>query len=187
RAMTGTPILLILSQRPPLPDNPLVPELDRLSFCQTLNLDELSPQGVATLIEHRLGGRASPLALSLIQAETQGNPFFVEEVVDTLRESENLYRREDAECWLAERMFNALQQADCLTRVDGHWELAPNASLSAVDLGVPASIQRVVLSRIDRLPEAHKLSLKVASVIGRTFALDLLLQTHPDRLSEAAL
>jgi predicted ATPase/class 3 adenylate cyclase len=187
RAMTAMPMLLILSQRPPLADNPLVPELDRLSFCQTLNLDELSPQGVATLVEHRLGGRASPLALSLIQAETQGNPFFVEEVVDTLRESGNLYMRENGDWWLSERMFNALKQADCLVHLDGYWQLAPNASLAAVDLGLPDSIQGVVLSRIDRLPESPKLTLKVASVIGRTFAFDLLHQTHPDQPDEDAL
>ena len=187
RAVAGMPLLLILSHRPPRHDTQLLPEVDTLAYTQRINLDELSLQGVATLIANRLGGRPSPLALSLIQAETQGNPFFVEEVVDTLRESDNLYRREDGAWWLAQRMFNALQQADCLTRIEGHWELAPNASLSAVDLGLPDSIQGVVLSRIDRLPEAHKLSLKVASVIGRTFALDLLLRTHPDHLSEAAL
>jgi class 3 adenylate cyclase len=187
RALAGMPLLLILSQRPPLHNTQLLPEIDALAHTQRIDLDELSSQGVATLIANRLGGRPSPLALSLIQAETQGNPFFVEEVVDTLRESGNLYRRDDGEWWLAERMFSALQQADCMIRVEGHWELAPNASLSAVDLGLPDSIQGVVLSRIDRLPEAHKLSLKVASVIGRTFALDLLLRTHPDQLSEDAL
>jgi adenylate cyclase len=187
RALAGLPLLLILSHRPPRHDTQLLPEIDTLAITQRIDLDELSLHGVATLITNRLGGRPSPLALSLIQAETQGNPFFVEEVVDTLRESDNLYRREDGEWWLSERMFNALQQADCLTRVEGHWELAPHASLSAVDLGLPDSIQGVVLSRIDRLPEAHKLSLKVASVIGRTFALDLLLQTHPDQLTEDAL
>jgi adenylate cyclase len=187
RALAGLPLLLILAHRPPLHNTQLLPEIDALSHVQRIDLDELSPQGVATLIANRLGGRPSPLALSLIQVETQGNPFFVEEVVDTLRESGNLYRREDGEWWLAERMFSALQQADCMIRVEGHWQLAPNASLSAVDLGLPDSIQGVVLSRIDRLPEAHKLSLKVASVIGRTFALDLLLRTHPGQLSEEAL
>jgi predicted ATPase/class 3 adenylate cyclase len=187
RAMAGMPLMLILSHRPPLHDTQLLPEIDALAFTRRIDLDELSAPGVATLIANRLGGRPSPLALSLIQAETQGNPFFVEEVVDTLRESNNLYRRENGEWWLSQPMFDALQQADCLTRVEGHWELAPNASLSAVDLGLPDSIQGVVLSRIDRLPEAHKLSLKVASVIGRTFALDLLLRTHPDRLSEQEL
>jgi predicted ATPase/class 3 adenylate cyclase len=187
RAMSSTPLLLILSHRPPLHDTMLLPELNSLPFFQRLDLDELSPQGVSTLVANRLGGQLSPLALSLIQAETQGNPFFVEEVVDTLRESDNLYRRDDGEWWLSARMFDALQQADCLMRKEGRWALAPSASLSAVDLGLPDSIQGVVLSRIDRLPEAHKLTLKVASVIGRVFAFDLLFQTHPDRPDEAEL
>ncbi|HEX9369349.1 MAG TPA: tetratricopeptide repeat protein [Roseiflexaceae bacterium] len=187
RAIGGTPLLLALAQRPRRGGARLLPELDEMPGHQQLNLDELSPQGVATLIAHRLGGRPSPLALSLIQAETQGNPFFVEEVVDTLRESGNLYRRENGEWWLAERMFSALQQANCLVRADGYWVLAPSASLSAVDLGLPDSIQGVVLSRIDRLPQAHKLTLKVASVIGRTFAIDLLSGVHPAHPSEAEL
>ena len=82
-------------------------------------------------------------------------------------------------------MFDALQQADCLIRVegDGCWRPTPRSRRST---WAARSIQGVVLSRIDRLPEAHKLTLKVASVIGRTFALDLLAQTHPDQLSEDA-
>ena len=62
---------------------------------------------MATLITNRLGGPPSPLALSLIQAETQGNPFFVEEVVDTLRESDNLY---------GARMANGGWPSACSTR-----------------------------------------------------------------------
>ncbi|NJN67602.1 MAG: hypothetical protein HC884_13270 [Chloroflexaceae bacterium] len=38
-----------------------------------------------------------------------------------------------------------------------------------------------MLSRIDRLPEEHKLTLKVASVIGRVFDIDLLCEIHPAR------
>ncbi|MFN8454099.1 MAG: hypothetical protein U0401_05380 [Anaerolineae bacterium] len=41
------------------------------------------------------------------------------------------------------------------------------------------TVQKVVLARIDRLPEAEKSALKVAAAIGRTFQLDLLEAVHP--------
>ncbi|MEM7031886.1 MAG: tetratricopeptide repeat protein, partial [Chloroflexota bacterium] len=44
---------------------------------------------------------------------------------------------------------------------------------------MPDTVQRVVLARIDQLPEAQKVTLKVASVIGRTFQRDLLHDVHP--------
>src|SRR5262249_33498 len=74
RVIAGRPLLLILTHRPPLHDTQLLPEIDGLAITQRIDLDELSSQGIATLIANRLGGRPSPLALSLIAAETQGNP-----------------------------------------------------------------------------------------------------------------
>ncbi|MFP5285562.1 MAG: ATP-binding protein, partial [Thermoanaerobaculia bacterium] len=43
------------------------------------------------------------------------------------------------------------------------------------DVSVPDTIQGVLLSRIDRLPEVHKKLLQTASVLGREFELSLLL------------
>ena len=66
-----------------------------------------------------------------------------------------------------------------MQRVNGRWELMADAPLSAVSLGMPDTIHGVVLSRLDRLPEDVKLTLKLASVIGRVFELDLLAAVHP--------
>lgn len=188
RAITSLPVVLALVHRPPLrdADRPL-PELDRLPFAEHLLLGELSPQGVAALVAHRLQGQPSPLVLSLIQARAQGNPFFIEELLDTLREAGNLYRIEDGRWFLAGWMFEALRQAHGLVKTEGRWTLAPDAPLSSVQLGLPDSIHGIVLSRIDRLPEAHKLSLKVAGVIGRTFSFDVLAHAHPLHASPRAL
>src|SRR5262249_15777984 len=79
------------------------------------------------------------------------------------------------------------READCLQWVDGEWALAPNASLASITTGLPDSLEGVVLSRIDRLPEAHKLTLRVASVIGHTFTLDPLARVHPMQLSDEEL
>jgi predicted ATPase/class 3 adenylate cyclase len=181
RAIAEMPILLLLAQRPSLEDRPIAPELEPLAFYHRFSLGELPLQGIAALVASRLGGPPNPLSLSLIQAETQGNPFFAEEVVGALRESGHLAPRENGQWYLSERIFTALQQANYLVREEGHWVLAPQASLSTLDLGLPDSIQGVVLSRIDRLMDEDRLTLKVASVIGRIFELDLTAYAHPSQ------
>ncbi len=47
--------------------------------------------------------------------------------------------------------------------------------LESPDVSVPDTIQGVLLSRIDRLPEVHKKLLQTASVLGREFHLALLM------------
>jgi class 3 adenylate cyclase/tetratricopeptide (TPR) repeat protein len=203
-AMAKAPVLLFLVHRPPAGEGPpLLPDLDRLPYHTHLDLRELSPQGVTALVTNRLRHKPtaiafsltraqaqvkpSTLALALIQAQAQGNPFFAEELVDALCESGSLYLQEDGTWALAEALFNTLRGADCLVQEDGEWALAVNAQLSAVDLGIPDSIHGTVLSRIDRLPEGHKLTLKAASVIGHTFEFDLLARSHPQQPAPEAL
>ena len=135
----------------------------------------------------------SPLALALIHAKAQGNPFFVSELVDALRESGKLVRlmpdeRLDRGEWvLSEAVLTSLRDAGSLSLVAGEWRLAENAQIQSATLGIPDTIQGVVLSRIDRLRDDQKLTLKMASVIGRIFGLDLLHAAHPDQPSLASL
>jgi predicted ATPase/class 3 adenylate cyclase len=179
RALAPARILLVVVHRPPLVGQAILPELDNHPLHTRINLAELSPAAVAGLVAGRLGGPADPLLLALIQAETQGNPFFVEELLDALRESGGIEASEDGRWILSAPLLEALRQANGLVRHGGEWVLAPTASLPALALGLPDSIQGVVLTRLDRLPEASKLTLKVASVIGRIFALRLLGRSHP--------
>ena len=65
--------------------------------------------------------------------------------------------------------------------------LRSDALLASVDLGLPDSVHGLVLSRLDRLPDPVKLTLKVASVIGRVFELDLLRDAHPATVEHDAL
>ncbi|HXF64624.1 MAG TPA: tetratricopeptide repeat protein, partial [Caldilineaceae bacterium] len=46
-------------------------------------------------------------------------------------------------------------------------------------LGLPESLHELALARVDRLPEEAKLTLKVASVVGRIFEFDVLARAHP--------
>lgn len=185
RVVAQFPVGLMVVHRPPMQANlSVLPELNRLPNYHELVLEELSLDGTAQLVGHRLAGPITSLALDLIQARAQGNPFFTEELVTNLRESQRLQQRTEAPTgWdLAERLVNALRDANCLIKdADGQWQLAPNARLSAVALELPDSVQGMVLARMDRLPEQHKSTLKVASVIGRTFGFDILHSAHPAR------
>jgi adenylate cyclase len=180
RAIADVPVLLLLVHRSLIVQDRLPShDLDRLAYHTCLSLRELSPEDIAALANHRLRGQLSPLALSLIQIQAQGNPFFAEELVDALRASETLLPHDDGTWRLCERLFEALHDANCLVKQDGDWVLSSQVSLSAAELGIPDSVQDIVLSRIDRLPEEHKLTLKVAAVIGYIFEFDLLAHSHP--------
>jgi class 3 adenylate cyclase/tetratricopeptide (TPR) repeat protein len=50
-------------------------------------------------------------------------------------------------------------------------------TLETIDL--PETVQDVIFSRVDKLAEAEKLTLKIASVIGSTFQRSLLSEVHP--------
>jgi len=177
--------------RPRSVANQFLAELADVPHQLFLHLNELSPTGTAALVENRLYGTVSPLALSVIQAQGQGNPFFTEELVDTLQESGKLIPADGA--WrLSQSMVKTLAAANLLVRQssatrESELTLRADASIAAADLGLPDSIHGAVLSRLDRLPEAEKLTLKVAGVIGRSFEFDMLAASHPAQPEESTL
>lgn len=63
-----------------------------------------------------------------------------------------------------------------LTGINGQDKSTPEL---AQTLDLPDTIQDVILSRIDKLSEAEKLTLKIASVIGTSFQRLLLSKVHP--------
>ena len=175
RTIAAAPLVLLLVQRPVSEESPYQAAVAALPDVTLLALEDLPPDGVAALVERRLGAPLDHLALGLVYAQAHGNPFFVEEFVDSLREAGRLVQRTGR--WeLEAETVNALHAARCLRRAGGGWALVPNAPLASVDLGVPGSIHGIVLARLDRLPERAKLTLKVASVVGRVFELALLEQ-----------
>jgi adenylate cyclase len=113
------------------------------SYYQQLPLAPLGPEATRELVADLLGGDPSTEGLaSAIHARTAGNPFFTEEVVQSLIESGQLEG----------------------TR--GSYRLVSELG----KLEVPATVQAVVAARIDRLPEREKQLLQAAAVIGREFA-----------------
>src|SRR5499426_2538505 len=111
--------------------------------------------GLRTLSDHdslRLAAgmlamaEAPPELRDLIIRKAEGNPFFLEEVLTSLLE------------------VGALRQHN------GRYMLTKHVS----EIYVPDTIQDVIMARIDRLEEAPKRALQLASVIGREFTVRLL-------------
>jgi len=148
RGLSGTRLMLVATYRPS--DDPDHPVLPALANAVRVNLGELSPAAVQALITARLGAELPIELLSLIQERAQGNPLFVEELTETIRETSKL-------------------QA-----VAGQWVLASTGGAQKL----PDTIQGVVLARLDRLEVEPRLTISVASVAGRTFEVELIRVVH---------
>ena len=117
------------------------------SWYRQIPLTPLGREAIAELLADLLGNDPSLAGLAgPIHARTGGNPFFTEEVAQSLIESGHLAGTRGAY-----RLVTPIER-----------------------LEVPATVQAVLAARIDRLPEREKRLLQVASVIGKDFAEPLL-------------
>src|SRR5262249_16196914 len=91
----------------------------------------------------------------LVSLKAEGNPFYVEELMRSLTES-GAVRREGERYDLVRPL---------------------------TEIGIPGTIKDIIAARIDRLPEAPKRTLQLASVVGREFTQGLIhrLSEFPDR------
>ncbi len=178
RAAERSPLLLIVAQRPQMqaPDGESQ-MLDDIENPVRISLTPLSDDAAGLVMQDRLGAAVAPLAGALIQARGQGNPLTLETIVDVLHESAQLVYHADHGWSLSAAALDALRRANLLDESGDEPRLQGDAG--ALDLGVPDSIHGIVLARLDRLSAEHKLTLKVAGVLGRTFSLELLAAAHP--------
>lgn len=147
------PHLLVIVMRPLRPHPSELDQLIAHPLARTITLKPLNDEETKALICQRLEVTSVPEAVTdLIRQKAQGNPFFSEQLVYTLRDSEYLYI-EDGECHL------------------GVEEIP--------DVHVPDTVQGVITSRIDRLPPPQQLTLKVASAIGQEFLFRTLHDIYP--------
>ena len=120
-------------------------ELIRLGI-RPLKLGGLSKDAVAQML-HGLSQRQAPESLvSLIFEESQGNPFFVEEVYRHLIEDG--------------KVFDAAGQFRTDIKID--------------EIDVPENVRLIIGRRLERLDENEKRVLAAAAVIGRSFSFQLL-------------
>jgi serine phosphatase RsbU (regulator of sigma subunit)/class 3 adenylate cyclase len=116
--------------------------------------EEIGPRLTEVTLENLNEGESQSLVNQLIEVDelpevikntvlgkSEGNPYFIEELV---------------------RM---LVNEGVLTQVNDRWLVSPNIDPKKI----PDSLQGLLSARIDRLPVDARLTLRVASVIGRTF------------------
>jgi class 3 adenylate cyclase/tetratricopeptide (TPR) repeat protein len=155
-ALAGTRNLLLVNFRPEYHAAWM-----QRSWYQQLPLSPLGPEATRELLRDLLGPHASVAGLAeAIHSRTAGNPFFAEEVVQSLVESGQL------------------------EGTKGRYRLARPVE----EIAVPATVQSLLAARIDRLAEREKQILHCAAVIGRDFSLPILQQIAnlPEReLTEA--
>ena len=92
RASSGMPVFILMAYRPPQVPRLLAPRVTALPHFRELALDSLLPDEVATLVRLKLGQffgdvEAVPDDLvARVNARTQGNPFYVEELLNYMRD-----------------------------------------------------------------------------------------------------
>ena len=107
-----------------------------------IRLQELSAKDAQAMLRSLLKSEAIPVELAdFVKVKAEGNPFYLEEVINSLIESEILIPDNDS--W---QLTRAIEEAD-----------------------IPSSINGVLTARIDRLQKDAKRILQEASVIGRAF------------------
>lgn len=120
--------------------------LDELGVRHTeVDLNFLSPEDLKAFAETRLGGTLHPDLLELLQRMTQGNPFYIGQMVDYFTEA------------------NLLKTSDGMLQLN-----------NAADFQIADSVKTIMMARIDRLSGLVKETVKAAAVIGREFELPVL-------------
>ena len=114
-------------------------ELLRERLARRHPIEGLSTADVAALLEGRAGQRPPAELVSLIFSETEGNPFFVEELYRHLDESQKLF-------------------AD-----DGRFR----SGINIADTEVPRGVRLIIEHRLTKVSEACRRLLTAAAVAGR--------------------
>ena len=134
----GLPLLILLTSRLPISGTNL-----ELAAIQEIPVPALSASDVGALVDAQVDPySAGPRLRRVAAARSEGNPFYVEELVRAFREQGQLGRHDD--------VYEITEQAERL---------------------VPSAISALITSRIDRLPASARELLADAATLGTHFPL----------------
>ena len=134
-------VLLVCTYRPEF-----VPSWSHKSYHNQIPLTPLSRRESRQMLTALLGTHEiQGDLLELLAERSEGVPFFLEELVRTLRET------------------------GAIAHCEGQWR----QSTTDQAWQMPVTVHDVLMARIDRLPEGAKRVLQIASVVGREFAWEL--------------
>ena len=109
-----------------------------------VDLNILSPDALRLYAETSLGAAISPEFIELLQRTTNGNPFYLEQLIEYFQESKLLVKQ------------------------DEKWHIQDQS------IKLSNSIQAILTARIDRLSNLVRETVKAAAVIGREFEVPVL-------------
>jgi len=119
--------------------------IDRVSNL-TIKLGNLSQENLVQLAKQTLGGRVSPDLIDILEKRAEGNPFYTRQILRYL---------------VDERELEIGEQG---------WQFAGKTSPEAI----PADVNTILISFLDRLPRVVKEAVLTSSVLGREFEVRLL-------------
>jgi class 3 adenylate cyclase/tetratricopeptide (TPR) repeat protein len=112
-----------------------------------IRIQDLSPGESQDMVESLLKSQDVPPEFKkFIQTKVEGNPFYLEEVINSLLETATLIHQDDK--WLLTKPLS--------------------------EVNIPSTVQGVISARLDRLEMETKRILQEASVIGRAFLYEIL-------------
>ncbi|UCE28898.1 MAG: tetratricopeptide repeat protein [Candidatus Bathyarchaeota archaeon] len=128
------------------PLTPVLAELNRERLLQSVRLKRLAFDDVLEMVKRILEQDDHPRKFcELVYRKTRGNPFFVEEVIKSLKEDEIIYRQENK------------------------WKIKEVAEIK-----FPETVKDVIKARISRLDEECQRVLTLASFVGKDFTFEAL-------------
>ena len=151
RRLRNRPVLLMATYRElelneSRPFHEVLLDLNRERLTRRVKLTRLTREQTEALLAALFEEDITPEFLEGVYAETEGNPFFVEEVCKGLVESGKLYYE------------------------DGEWHRP-----SMDELEIPQSVRVAIETRVSSLSEIHQEVLRMAAILGREFDFDILL------------
>ncbi|MBC8386098.1 MAG: tetratricopeptide repeat protein, partial [Candidatus Cloacimonetes bacterium] len=111
-------------------------------------LDSLPEKSSRDLISNILGGKISNRLFETIRSKSEGNPFYIEQIL--------LYMQDN----------NLLEKEDTLIDIV--------SQIYSENLKIPSTINSIIIARIDKLTVELKELIKTASVLGREFVINVL-------------
>lgn len=150
RRTKGQPIMLVATYREveldeSRPLQEMLVELNRERLASRMKLSRFGKDDTRELLAAIFQDEITPEFLEGIYSETEGNPFFIEEICKSLVEEGKLYYE------------------------DGSWHRP-----DMVDLDLPQSVRVAIQSRLAKLPDEVLDGLRMAAVLGHEFDFDTL-------------
>jgi class 3 adenylate cyclase/tetratricopeptide (TPR) repeat protein len=125
----------------------------------------------------KLGARFTEIALEPLSGEKAqellGNLLYIEELPEGVRAL--MLRKSEGNPFFLEEVIRSLIDSGHIVREEGHWR----ATRDIQNVAIPDTLAGVLSARLDRLPEETKRVTQTAAVIGRLFARRVLTAVFP--------